>query len=279
VKLPGAGSVLLALMAPLIWAEVPARPCPKTGISCEKTTTVDPASWIPLCVGTKWRYRETYESFTDNTGQHARIRWTSAQRVVSRTNCRNGVVTRIDSTPEDVERTYPPGLGADAIEWLASNIATPETIGYVTRGNAISRFSPRSWAEPCQSLTDEKVAEIDAGTPEFFFPMEKGLMWSDRTREEQDVAAICAAYRGEGGFPNPGFYYWAIDGQEDLDLPWRKVGGAFHLAYFTVGGPSHRWFVRGVGVVKELSHHAGSYLETSSVLQDFAAGEGCRDGR
>lgn len=279
MRLARASSIVLLLSAPLIQGDAPVRPCPEMGFSCEKTAVVDPATWMPLCVGTRWRYRETYESFTTKSGQHARIRWISTEQVVSQTTCRNGVVTRIDSTPEDVERTYPAGLSADATEWLAGNIARPETIGYLTRGSAIYWFAPRSWAEPCQLLTDQKAAEIDAGTPEFFFPMEDGLMWSDRKREDEDYAMACAAFRGEGGFPNPGDYYWSVRGQDDLDLPWRRVSGAFHLVYGTVGGPGHRWFVRGVGIVKEVSHHAGSYLETSSVLVDFTPGEGCPDAK
>ncbi len=279
VRLAKASSLVLFLAAPLIRADVAVRPCPEEGFSCEKTVLADPATWIPLCVGTTWRYQETYESFTDSTGQHARVRWINTQRVVSQTTCRNGLVTRIESWPEKVERTYPPQRDAGAIEWLAKNIATPETIWYVTRGNAISSFSPHSWAEPCQSLTDGKAAEIDAGTPYFLFPMEVGLMWSDRNREEQDYAMACAAFRGEGGFPNPGDYYWTVQGQESLNLPWRRVSGAFRLHYGTVGGPGYTWFLRGVGIVKELSHHAGSYLETSSVLVDFTPGEGCRDAR
>lgn len=271
----GMGAVVTATF--LSAAEVPAQPCPTTGIRCERTTTADPDTWLPLCVGTTWRYLETYASGTDQRGQIVRIRWTSTEKVVSRTSCEGGVVVRIDVTPEDVSRDYPPGLSAGLRDWFDKEVATPRTRGFAVRGGAVYNFFPSSWSEPCLLLTDQGARKLDDEAPEFVFPLEKRLMWSDRQREEEDYAAICAASHGQGEYPNPFFYYGLVEGREDLVLPWRPVRDAWHLMYPTLGGILHRWLVQHVGVVKESSSHAGSYLEQSSLLLAFRLGPGCQE--
>lgn len=256
----------------------PSEPCPTTGLSCERTSVVDPDTWYPLCVGTRWTYRNTNAMATTNQGV-AETRWDSTEEVTSRTSCGGGLVVRIDVTPSNIERRFPAGLAADSRTWFEKNVAVPSTKGYLVRGSAMYLFTPTSWAEPCRSLTQERLREIDASGPEFYFPLDDRAMWSDRKREEEDYAAICAAYRGEGHLPNPLFYYWSVQGREDIDVPWHTALAAWHLAYFTVGGAPHTWFVRHVGVVKERFSHNGSLWETSSALLSFRPGHGCRGGR
>lgn len=171
----------------------PSEPCPTTGLSCERTSVVDPDTWYPLCVGTRWTYRNTNAMATTNQGV-AETRWDSTEEVTSRTSCGGGLVVRIDVTPSNIERRFPAGLAADSRTWFEKNVAVPSTKGYLVRGSAMYLFTPTSWAEPCRSLTQERLREIDASGPEFYFPLDDRAMWSDRKREEEDYAAICAAY-------------------------------------------------------------------------------------
>ena len=276
MRLACAGASAVALLASLSSVEGQVRPCPATGIRCEKTTGADPGAWLPLCVGTRWQYRKAYGSVTDDPGLIARVRWTSTEEVVSRTPCRGGVVVRIDAAPRNVQRDYPAGISADYREWFDTNVGTAVTHGYFVRGSAVYNFAPGSWDDPCAELTEARLAELDEREPAFFFPLEDGSKWSDRRREEADVAAICAASRGEAEHRSPRFHYWEVDGRDSLELPWRRVRGAWHLRFFSVGGAPHRWFVRNVGVVKESFSRRGSYLEHSSELLSFKAGQGCR---
>jgi len=270
-----AGTVLaLAVTAVSLAAGAWSQPCPVTGISCERVTTVDPETWYPLCVGTKWTYRNTHAMAAVGS-QVVRTRWLSSEEVVSRTPCGGSVVVRIEVTPSAIERDYPPGLEAATREWFEKDVGVPQTRGLLVRGSAIYRLAPASWRDPCESLTQERLRQIDASQPEFYFPLEDGAMWSDRQREDLDYSELCAASRGEVPMPNPGFYYWWVEGRKDIDVPWRHGLGAWHLALYTLGGAPHLWFVRNVGVVKERFSHSGSLWETSSELLRFRRGPEC----
>ena len=277
MTLVASGFVLVVASASLGARLGPSQPCPATGFSCERTSVVDPGTWYPLCVGTRWTYRNTNAMATGNNGV-VETRWISSEEVVSRTPCTGGLVVRIDVTPSNIERDYPAGLAADSRTWFEKNVAVPSSKGYLVRGSAMYPFTPTSWGEPCRSVNPERLREIDGSQAEFYFPLEDGAMWSDREREEQDYAAICAAYRGEGQFPNPGFYYWRVEDREDIDVPWHNALAAWHMAYFAVGGAPHRWFVRHVGIVKERFSHNGSLWETSSALLSFRTGPRCGGG-
>ena len=87
--------------------------------------------------------------------------------------------------------------------------------------------------------------------------------------EEPDVEAGRLFAAGKGPAPNPLMYYWACEGEEDVEVPAGKMPAVFRFAYRTLGGPVNVWFAPGIGVVKETIGHSGTYIEMTSMLVRF----------
>ena len=87
--------------------------------------------------------------------------------------------------------------------------------------------------------------------------------------EEADFKQMLLFQQGKSGAPNPGMYYWLVEKKEDVVTEFGKTVDAFFVIYRTVGGPSKRWFKEKVGLVRESSHHAGTYIESDSILREF----------
>ncbi len=246
-------ATLLVLLAAPAGAAEPAEGVDPDRMFSLQVEPADPADWLPLAVGTTWTY-EHVERIEAEDGQVVTARWTEELAVAARRPLHDGLL--VERTRRILSRNAAaqgPTLGPDA---------RPATDWLILGGRVWEIAGPQDPVLLDPGRRDEQP-------PDLFFPLEVGLRWAERRREAADLAQAERFRRGAGGAPNPGMYYWIVEGREPVTVPGRGAAEAYLATFRTLGGPTRRWFVRGVGVVRETYRHQGTFQEVDVALTGF----------
>lgn len=237
--------------------------------SIEVKENVDVLDYYPLAIGNKWVYQHEYKSAIHNTGKIITITWISEITVKEHHDIPEGRMIVRTLTIRDVHYDYPEEVDEEDVSWYKNNIPGRQASHYLLKGNYVYRVPGWGWDEESKMLNKKYAGRIGKNAPMFFFPMEKVHAWADRKREEKDYRQGELFEQGKGPAPNPGMYYWIVEGKESIEIPYGKLKDVFRLRYGTLGGPSIVWFKKGIGVVKRKYTHSGSYFESETSLERF----------
>ena len=250
----------------LAWAQA------DTGLrfSLEETQPAKVFDHFPLEVGNRWIYRETYTTEIGAPPRKIKSTWGKEVNIVEHFSIPEGTLVRRREQFSDFQHDFSGEWTAEQKAEYLRRLPTGNESYSLIRGNYIFDLGERGWDPERGELTGRFRTSLDTTVvPDFFFPMTLGLMWAEKDRERRDLAQATRFRQGTGGAPNPGMYYWRVEGREDVAVPYGTVAGAFRLVYRSLSGPVERWFKDGVGVVRERKRHSGSYLESESVLVEF----------
>jgi hypothetical protein len=275
----------LLLLALVIWPPAVHAADDAVYFSIEYKRPVNVFDYFPLQVGSIWTYEDTHETSirtvperktieescppTEYCGPKLIKRSTIEIRVTGRYDVPEGTVVVREVREKDVHFEYPPDADPEEIDKLG-NGEKPHTEPYLIKGNYVFRIPDWGWDRERRDLTPRFREQLKDWTPEFFFPMDKVGLWAERSREERDFRQGELFDQGKGPAPNPGMYYWVVENNSrPVQVPYGELTGVFFLMYRTTGGPTMVWFKNGLGVVKTLSIHSGSYMDHSSELKAF----------
>ena len=267
----------LTAIGSLAWAQA------DTGLrfSLEETQSAKVLDHFPLRVGNRWIYSEMSATRMAAPLRQIKSTWWKEVSIVEHISIPEGTLVRRRERFSDFQQEFSPrqqeffpGWTAEQkAEYLRSLPAEKESY-YLIRGNYIFDLGERGWDPERGELTGRYRTELDTTiVPDFFFPLTPGLMWAEKNRERRDLEQVRRFRQGTAGAPNPGMYYWRVEGREDVEVPYGKVTGADRLVYRALSGSVHRRFKDGLGVVRERKYRSGSYLEFESVLVEFLGGK------
>lgn len=239
--------------------------------SLEVQNEENPLEVYPLAIGNKWIYENVYKSAIHASTNVITIKWESEILVKDHDDIPEGKVIERSVLNRNIKFEYPKHVKDEEIIWFKEMIKKNDYDHYLIKGNYVYELPNWGWDGKNKVLTENFRKRIGNGlaTPSFFFPMEKVVMWSNLEREREDYEKTILFQQGKGPAPNPGMYYWVVEGTVDVEVPYGKVNNVVSLIYRTVGGPSHVWFRKGLGVIKTKYVHQGSYIESETVLKDF----------
>jgi hypothetical protein len=241
-------AILLAAMAVVLCAVT------KLTLSRDVHDTANVMEWYPLQVGNRWIYK--HEVKYGNETKPTVEQWTREVSVTGHVRLPEGLLV----------------LRSAKVTAGSSSAPTNQPHPYLIRGQYIYRafYDPEK-----KALKPESKRIILGGTdiPEFFFPLEVGLVWAEKNREDGD------AERAKSGTPIQTLAHWLVTGRgpHGTMTPGHMPPEAYSLYYETIQTPLERWFQKGVGILGEASlSHGNSYLETRMMLQKFipASGKG-----
>ena len=219
----------------------------KLVLSRDVHETANVMEWYPLQVGNRWIYKHEakYGSETKPTVEQ----WTREVTITGHVRVPEGLLV----------------LRTAKVTGGTSSAPTNQPHPYLIRGQYVYRafYDPQK-----KALRPESKQLLANGTdiPEFFFPLEVGLIWAEKNREDADTA------RAKTGTPIPTLAHWLVSGRgpHGSMTPGHMPPDAYALYYETVQTPLERWFQKGVGILGEAStSRSGSYLETRMMLQKF----------
>ncbi|MBN1418028.1 MAG: hypothetical protein JXP34_04590 [Planctomycetes bacterium] len=231
---------------------------------------------MALQPGTRWVYDETDRQCMDSVGRIAEISCRREVTIAGHRETPHGLLVIRDEVMRDVKRVFPEGAGEEQVSWFTEHYPRRRFHHLLIREGHVYRV----WAVDSNGKTFDPVAGDPASAlgscPEFFFPMTPGIRWSNREQEERDFVAGLRFHLGTGPAPNPGQWYWIagerVDERAERGSLFAPVRGAIPIVWRDNTGATQRWFWNGVGIVKEVYKHGGSFRETKLVLADFRRG-------
>lgn len=232
----------------------------------------DPAKYFPIEIGSKWTYQMTCQAAVGGTAVTAR--WESEIEILDHHILPEGLLVIRKESIKNIVCDHPDITNED-IPWFKENIMTQEHDSHwLLSGNYVYRVPEYAWLKKNNNLTEEFKTSLVEGqtTPVFFFPLGSVGVWAEKTRESSDIEQERLFKEGKGPAPNSVMYYWMLEENEDVKVPYGNIPDAFKLVYRTHGGPTICWFKPGIGIVKEVYSHQGSLLEEESVLVSFTKG-------
>jgi hypothetical protein len=231
----------------------------------------DPAKYLPIEIGNKWTYQNKYNSsITDNTQESITVTWESDIVVQDHHFLPEGLLVIRKESIQNVVYDYPDTMEED-ISWFKENIAQVNDSHLLLNGNYVYKVPDFAWLKKSNCLTEEFKTSLTKGKiiPDFFFPLGSVGVWAEKTRELADIGEESLFVEGKGPAPRPVMYYWMLEENEDVQVPYGHISDAFKLIYRTNSGPMIRWFKPDIGIVKEVCHHQGSLYGEESVLVSF----------
>jgi len=249
---------LLAVAASILSAGA----SPGSRFSSEERGLEQVSAVLPLQPGTVWVYRHEHRRAVAPE-QPGTVRWTSRVRVTALHSMAAGLLAELETEGAPPAGAVPAGLEV---------CAEPRTCYFVPRRpeGYVYSLPATAYDRAANALAPEICENLDQRTPEFFFPLQIGLVWAERAREEADRQQAELFAQGQGEAPNPVHYYWSVEGREEVSVPAGAFPGAFVLQYAALDGLERLWFSEGTGIVKRVARRAED--ETTSVLVSFAAG-------
>lgn len=234
----------------------------------------DPAKYLPVEIGNKWIYQNKYRSST--TGKETEIitvTWESNYEILEHYVLPEGLLVVRKESIRNVVYDYPDTM-KDNVSWFTENIPRENNFHWLLAENYVYRIPNHVWLSKSNCLSEDFTKRLANGelTPIFFFPLDSVGVWAEKERELIDIEKERLFIERKGPAPNPVMYYWMVEENEDVQVPYGDIPDVFKLIYRTHGGPTIRWFKSGIGVVKEVYHHQGSLIENESVLVSFTKG-------
>ena len=230
-------------------------------ILSREVTPADVLAHFPLQVGNRWIY-ET-KSLTGDPDKPHLDRWIWELQVTKHLQTSDGLIVFRERRDLQVLEGKPDESLERADPYLVRN-------GYVFGLSAMDWDESRQSVDPefFKRAREESIKRVKAGqdTPEFFFPMQVGLMWAEREQEDLEYKEWISEHKE----PN-NFYHWDVvakGGTGHCDC-MKLPADAFDVLYFTNGGPSEVFFQDGVGVIGEWNIHQGTYWEKTTTLKQF----------
>jgi hypothetical protein len=247
--------------------------------SLEYQQAVNPEKHFPVELGNRWTYENVYRSAVGSAEGVVEVTWRSDVVIQAHHVVPEGMVVLCSKRIYNVMYDYPDDTTEQELPWFKKNVPDMSAAHYIIAGNYVYEISDDAWDADKVSLTRDYSQAFGEGTitPKFFFPLGAVRMWSERVRERADRDQSELFKQGQVSAPNPGMYYWVVEDQQNVEVPFGLVSAAFRLVYRTVGGSATVWFKPGLGVIKETYRHFGTYLESESVLLSFAKGDGSLD--
>ena len=114
-----------------------------------------------------------------------------------------------------------------------------------------------------------RPGDVREPLPCFFYPLDKVVVWAERSRELKAMEEERLFMAGLGPAPNPANYFWHVEDREEVVVPYGRVKDAVRLHYGTLGGPREVWFESGIGVVRDTIQRNLDFLSEEVVLLDF----------
>ena len=263
----------------------PAKPVIKRvgGFSIECKEKVNPLDYFPLAVGNKWTYVSTDRTGVNGSSKSVvTIKWITEHAITAEYDIPEGKVFLGEFIIRDVRYDTPPDANETQLRWFRDNPprgpAGLWTKNYLVAGNYVFDLFDYGWDAAAKGLSARYRDELPSATPILFFPLDGAWYWSDRVTEERDHQAGLLAMAGKGPAPNP-TYYWRVDKREDVEVPYGKVRDAVYLIYPHLGGGEQVWFKEGLGFVKAVLIHSGSYGEWETTLVDFTRNDDHRSAK
>lgn len=203
--------------------------------------------WYPLQVGNKWIY--AHEARYGDVNKPEVDQWTREVTITGHVKLPEGLLI----------------LRSSKLLAGSKNAPTNQPHPYLIRGQYVHRAF---YDATKKALTPESRQLILNGTdiPEFYFPLEVGLLWAEQKRENAD------AERQKAGAPVQTLAHWFVTGRgpHGTMVPGHMPPEAYSLFYETIQTPLERWFQKGVGVLGEASQSSrNGYLETRMMLKKF----------
>lgn len=256
--------------------------------SIEYKKPVQVFDYFPLEVGNRWVYDNTHTTAvrtvperpeTENgkacicdpfeyCGPALVKRFIKEVVVTAHYNVPEGKVIVRQVREKDIRFEYPPDIDPEELREL-SREEKISTEPYLIQGNYVYKVPDWGWDMKEKALTPAFRSRLEDSVPAFFLPMGKVRLWAERTREERDYQQGELWKQGKGPPPNPGMYYWVVEESDSVKVPYAEIKKVHFLMYRTQGGPSMVWFKDGLGVVKNLYVHNGTYWQSSSELKAF----------
>lgn len=217
----------------------------------------DPATWLPLQVGSRWVYEHEWKSGDRNRPEVDR--WTTEESITGRVTIAEGVVVLRDvkqqKKPNEptvtVRMILPNGQVGSAQRPDNNRSVLSNSEPYLVRGNCIYGLAG-GWDGQTQQLRPEYRKYLGQGavSARLCFPLQMGREWGNN-----DVRwKVERAREGVGSF-----------------LP-AQYAGAIHVFtdHLGSGGWDDVWVQKGVGIVGEHFIHNGTYDEHTTKLVSFS---------
>lgn len=230
----------------------------------------DVLSLFPLRPDSTWRYANVATRVVGGSGKSVTVRWESRVSVSALHRVADGLLAEMVVEPGAPAYDISSGIEPDKERLVADVQEIPRYlyfISYTSKGYVyglpVDKYDPAK-----NKLSDEVLGSLDRHTPDFFFPMQVGLVWSERSREEADRQQAELFSKGQGEAPNPVHYYWTVESKEDISTPVGTFKDVFVLQYAALDGIERVWFSEKTGIVKRQSLRGPD--ETVSVLTAFS---------
>jgi len=264
----------------------PAKPVTKGDASfrIEYQEKVNPLEYFPLAVGNKWTYASTDRTGVNGSSQSVvTTRWITEHVITAEYDIPEGKVFLGQFLIRDVRYEEPPDANETQLRWFRDHFrdhppsrpAGLQAKNYLVAGNCVFDLEDEGWEAAAKRLAARYREGLSWSEPILFFPLDGVSRWSSRATEESDYQAGLLCEAGKGPAPDL-VGYWEVDKREDVEVPYGKVRDAVYLIYPHLGGGEQVWFKEGLGFVKAVLIHSGSYGEWETTLVDFTPAQAAR---